>query len=247
MKSGKDLSSQDFPEMLLKIVASRTALSRRAAIRAIESGKVFVEGTCEKNPFKRVSRSAQILFNGREIEELCDYYYLALNKPAGYITTRSDTHGRKIVTDLIRDFPAWRLVYPVGRLDKDTTGILLFTNDGDLTYRLTHPKFFVRKEYRVTLNKKIKSKDFFRLSNGVELHDGFIKPDLVAIESPDKTVVRVVIHSGKKRIVRRIFRDLGYKVAALDRTFFAGISYRGLSVGKWRLLSSAEISLLKRL
>jgi len=175
--------------------------------------------------------------------------YILLNKPKDFITTAEDTHDRKIVTDLVRNACKER-VFPVGRLDRNTTGLLLLTNDGELTKRLTHPRHGVRKIYHVHLDKPLTKADLEQVANGVKLDDDvFIKPDAIAyVEGAEtKKEVGIEIHSGQNRVVRRIFEQLGYQITKLDRVAFAGLTKKDLPRGKWRFLSDKEISFLKML
>jgi 23S rRNA pseudouridine2605 synthase len=174
--------------------------------------------------------------------------YILLNKPKDHITTTDDPEGRKTVMGLIRGACKER-VYPVGRLDRNTTGILLFTNDGELTDRLTHPKFLVSKVYHVFLDKNLHGDHLREIKSGIELEDGFIKPDDVqyAGEAEDKKQVGIEIHSGRNRIVRRIFEHLGYNVVKLDRVTYAGLTKKEVPRGKWRMLTEKEVSYLKML
>jgi 23S rRNA pseudouridine2605 synthase len=172
--------------------------------------------------------------------------YLLINKPKDFITTAEDPRDRKTVMDLIRGACKER-VYPVGRLDRNTTGVLLFTNDGDVAQRLTHPRYEMTKVYKATLDKVFKGEDLWQLQNGVELEDGFIKPDAIAIPDPkNKNEVGVEIHSGKNRIIHRMFEHLGYKVDKLDRALYAGLTKGKLKRGEWRHLTEKELNTLKR-
>jgi 23S rRNA pseudouridine2605 synthase len=171
--------------------------------------------------------------------------YLILNKPKDYVTTLEDPNAKKTVMELIRGACKER-VYPVGRLDRNSTGVLLFTNDGDLTRKLTHPSFHKKKVYHVFLNKVLKSGDMHSILTGVELEDGIAKADEISyVDEEDKTQVGVEIHSGQNRIVRRMFEQLGYNVKKLDRVYFAGLTKKGLQRGEWRILSDKEIRMLK--
>jgi len=172
--------------------------------------------------------------------------YILMNKPRGYVTTVEDPHADQTVLDLIDDACTER-VYPVGRLDKATTGVLLLTNDGDLTGKLTHPKYNRKKIYHVFLDKAVTRNDLTRLTEGVEIDEEMIAADAVSYADPeDKTQIGIEIHSGQNRIVRRIFEKLGYKVKKLDRVYFAGLTKKNLARGKWRFLTDKEISMLKR-
>jgi len=171
--------------------------------------------------------------------------YILLNKPKDYVTTTKDAHAKKNVLELIHNSDKER-IYPVGRLDRNTTGVLLLTNDGDLTGKLTHPKFNKLKIYHVHLNKVLKASDIDAIARGVTLQDGFIKVDSISYVTPgDKKQVGIEIHSGRNRIIRRIFEQLNYKIVKLDRVYFAGLTKKGLPRGKWRYLSEKEVSMLK--
>jgi 23S rRNA pseudouridine2605 synthase len=169
-----------------------------------------------------------------------------MNKPRGYVTTVEDPHADKTVLDLIGDKCTER-VYPVGRLDKATTGVLLLTNDGELTGRLTHPKYQRKKIYHVFLDKHVIRNDLFRLTEGIEVDGELVAADAVSYADPeDRSQIGIEIHSGQNRIVRRLFESMGYKVTKLDRVYFAGLTKKNLPRGKWRFLSPKEISMLKR-
>ncbi len=171
--------------------------------------------------------------------------YLVLNKPKDFVTTVDDPHAAKTVMELIKDACPER-IYPVGRLDRTTTGVLLFTNDGELTKKLTHPSFNKKKIYHVHLNKNIVHQDLVKLSEGVELEDGIVRADAVAYANPDsKREVGLEIHSGKNRVIRRMFEVLDYKVTKLDRVYFAGLTKKNLARGRWRFLTEKEVKMLK--
>ena len=171
--------------------------------------------------------------------------YILLNKPKDFITTTEDPQGRKTVLDLIKHATTER-VYPIGRLDRNTTGVLLFTNDGELAQKLSHPSYQVRKIYEVKLDKPLTKHDFDTILNGITLTDGTVSPDSLAYaDSKDKSVIGIEIHSGKNRIVRRIFESLGYDVRGLDRVMYANLTKKNVERGKWRFLSEKEVRLLK--
>jgi 23S rRNA pseudouridine2605 synthase len=174
------------------------------------------------------------------------FVYVLLNKPKDYITTTDDPEERKTVMELVADAGNFRM-YPVGRLDRNTTGLLLLTNDGELADKLTHPSYNVRKIYQVELDKPITEEHFDAIKQGIELEDGEIKPDALSIVTPDAYVVGIEIHSGRNRIVRRIFEHLGYEVTKLDRTTYAGLTKKELPRGKWRFLEPKEVIKLKYL
>lgn len=167
-----------------------------------------------------------------------------MNKPKGFVTTASDPHAYKTVMDLLKNCSA--RVFPVGRLDKNTTGVLMFTNDGEIAEKLTHPSYDKKKIYQVILDKPISQEDFDKVLNGITLNDGDIKADeLEYIDAEDHRKLGIEIHSGKNRIVRRIFESLGYDVKALDRVYFAGLTKKGLKKGEWRYLTEGESNVLK--
>ncbi|MCD4735555.1 MAG: pseudouridine synthase, partial [Bacteroidales bacterium] len=174
-------------------------------------------------------------------------HYVLLNKPKGYITTSDDPYGRKTVLSLISNACKER-IYPVGRLDRNTTGLLLFTNDGDMTKKLIHPSHKIQKIYHVLLDKNLKTADLEKIRKGVILEDGLIKPDSISWVSPEtKREIGIELHSGKNRIVRRIFENFNYDVIKLDRVIFAGFTKKDLPRGKWRDLTEKEIGFLKRI
>jgi 23S rRNA pseudouridine2605 synthase len=172
--------------------------------------------------------------------------YLLLNKPKDYVTSVEDPHAKRTVMELVEHACKER-IYPVGRLDRMTTGVLLFTNDGSLALKLTHPANDIRKIYQATLNKKLLQQDFEKIAAGLSLEDGFIKPDEIAYLDEDERNVGIEVHSGRNRIVRRIFESLDYNVTKLDRVYFAGLTKKGISRGKWRFLTPAEVNSLKML
>ena len=224
---------------------SRSGLtSRRKADILIESGKIKVNGKIVKKLGTKVSVEDKIEYNRKQIT-IQRYKYLVLNKPKNFITTLSDEKKRKTVLDLINNACAERL-FPVGRLDKNTTGVLLFTNDGDLSQKLIHPKHKIKKEYHVSLNKKISMLDFEKIKKGIDLEDGKIKVDEIRIiNNTYNKELLLTLHSGRNRIVRRIFEFFDYEVLKLDRILFAGISKKNTPRGKWRFLNNKEIGFLK--
>jgi 23S rRNA pseudouridine2605 synthase len=183
--------------------------------------------------------------NGKKVLPSKNLVYILLNKPKDYITTADDPQERKTVFDLIRNATTER-VYPVGRLDRNTTGVLLLTNDGELAQQLSHPSNQVKKIYEVKLDKPFLKKDFEKLAAGITLEDGDVRPDgLAYADSKDKSIIGIEIHSGRNRIVRRIFEYLGYDTKNLDRVMFANLTKKNVDRGKWRLLSEKEVRLLK--
>lgn len=243
----KVLSLDEFEQhsaiRLNKYIANAGICSRREADTLIESGAIMVNGEIVSELGTKVMPTDEVRFGDRILQREKPVYVL-LNKPKDYITTMEDDRGRKNVLDLVRGACKER-IYPVGRLDKNTTGLLLFTNDGEMTKRLTHPKHGVRKTYHVELNKKISSADFQAIADGLELEDGVISVDEIAYVGDTKREVGVTIHSGRNRIVRRIFESLGYEVVKLDRVIFAGLTKKDLKRGHWRFLTEAEVNILK--
>ena len=229
---------------LNKYIADAGVCSRREADKLIEAGQIKVNGKVETQLGTRIQPKDKVEYRNKTLsrEKLV---YLLLNKPKGYINTVSDDRDRRTVMDLVGKACDER-IYPVGRLDRNTTGVLLFTNDGELAKKLTHPKHEVEKIYRVELNDSFKASDLDKLKAGIELEDGFIKPDEVAMLEDSNKSVGISLHSGKNRIVRRIFESLGYEVVRLDRTFFAGLTKKALPRGKWRFLDNKEVHNLKR-
>lgn len=228
---------------LNKYIANAGICSRREADMLITTGTVSVNGEIITELGYKVKPTDVVRYGDRILQNEKPVYIL-LNKPKDYITTTDDERGRKNVMDLVRNACKER-IYPVGRLDKNTTGLLLFTNDGDMTKKLTHPKHGIEKTYSAELNKKFANIDMCALRNGIELEDGIITPDDVQYVDESKKIIGITIHSGKNRIVRRIFEFLGYEVVKLDRVVFAGLTKKDLPRGKWRFLTQAEINILK--
>lgn len=229
---------------LNRFIANAGICSRREADTYITAGVVSVNGKIVTELGTKVSITDQVKFHDKPIKSEKPVYVL-LNKPKDYVTTVEDPHATKTVMDLVKDACHER-IYPVGRLDKNTTGVLLLTNDGDLASKLTHPKFVRSKLYHVYLDKNLKSTDFDAILKGIELEDGLIYADSLSyVDKEDHKQVGIEIHSGRNRIVRRIFESLGYKIRRLDRVYFAGLTKKGLPRGKWRLLTDKEISMLK--
>jgi 23S rRNA pseudouridine2605 synthase len=228
---------------LNKYIANSGLCSRREADELIESGMIKVNGEVVTEMGYKVKDSDTIKY-GKDILSRERMMYILLNKPKDFITTMDDPQERKTVIDLVAGACKER-VYPVGRLDRNTTGLLLLTNDGELTKKLTHPTSNIKKIYQAELDKAITEEHFELIKEGLELEDGFIKPDQIALVTPDAEVVGVEIHSGKNRIVRRMFEHLGYDVTKLDRTTFAGLTKKDLPRGKWRFLNEKELIRLK--
>lgn len=244
-KTSNQPNVSDDAVRLNRYLANAGICSRREADVLIATGVVTVNGKIITEMGYKVNPTDVVTYGGVPIKNETKKY-LVLNKPKDYITTMDDPQERRTVMELVRHACKERL-YPVGRLDRNTTGILLFTNDGDLTAKLTHPKFEVRKVYHVTLNKKMTTEDYRMLNEGLELADGFIKPDAAEFVGTGKTELGVEIHSGKNRIVRRMFEHLGYEVIKLDRVAFAGLTKKDLQRGKFRFLTEKEVSFLKML
>ena len=241
--SGKD--QYDDSIRLNRFIANSGVCSRREADQLIKNGAITVNGQIvtemgiKVKPGDVVMYGTQKLINEKKV-------YILLNKPKDYITTSDDPHDRKTVIELIRNACRER-VYPVGRLDRNTTGLLLLTNDGDLAKKLTHPRHGVRKLYHVHLDQPVKKADLDQVAKGVKIDDNLVVPDDVSYidRAESKKEIGIEIHSGQNRVVRRIFEQLGYKVTKLDRVIFAGLTKRDLPRGKWRFLTEKEVSFLK--
>ncbi|PWV53423.1 pseudouridine synthase [Chitinophaga sp. S165] len=247
-QSRKEESSNAPGEMPLnKYIAHSGLCSRRKAVDFVKEGKVTVNGQLVTEPAFKVTAKDDVAINSKRITIQKNLVYILLNKPKGYITTTDDPEGRKTVMELIEDAVTEdQRVYPVGRLDRNTSGLLLLTNDGELAQKLAHPKHNIKKIYHVGLNKPLTKADFEKILFGVELEDGVAKVDALGwVEAGDKTQVGIEIHSGKNRIVRRIFEHLEYDVEKLDRVTYAGLTKKNINRGKWRFLSEKEIILLK--
>jgi len=235
---------EESPEMRLnRYIANAGICSRREADDLIASGQISVNGKVVTEMGYKVLASDAVKF-GKKLLSRERLVYVLINKPKDYITTTDDPEERKTVLDLIKG-ACYERIYPVGRLDRNTTGLLLMTNDGELAEKLTHPSGGIKKIYQAELDRPITTEDFEKLQAGLELEDGFIKPDEVGIVTPDAMVVGLEIHSGRNRIVRRMFEHLGYEVQKLDRTVFAGLNKKELPRGKWRFLSEKEVVSLK--
>lgn len=228
---------------LNKYLSNAGIASRREADSLIQSGIVKVNGVVVNQLGYKINLTDKVTYGDSTVRSERKVYLL-LNKPKDYITTVDDPQERKTVMELIAKVCKER-IYPVGRLDRKTTGLLLFTNDGDITTKLTHPKFGVKKVYHVSLNKGLKPEDFKSITEGIELEDGFIKADDLAFVGEGKKEIGIEIHSGRNRIVRRLFEHLGYDIIKLDRVVFAGLTKKDLPRGKHRFLTAKEISFLK--
>lgn len=236
--------SDDLSVRLNRYLANAGVCSRREADEYIAVGLVKINGKVVTELGTKVFPGDVVKYNDEMIRQESKVYIL-LNKPKDYITTTDDEKGRRTILELIRGACKER-VLPVGRLDRNTTGIILLTNDGELAAKITHPRFNKKKIYHVFLDKKVKLEDIKALEHGVELEDGFIKADAISYVDPaDKSQVGVEVHSGKNRIVRRMFEHFEYKIIKLDRVYFAGLTKKGLPRGRWRFLTSDEVSRLK--
>lgn len=247
--NGKESSDKfEFPikdEIRLnKFIANSGVCSRREADTLIQAGVVTVNGEVVTELGTKVNiHNDDIRFNGERLKGE-EKVYIIMNKPRGFVTTSGDPHADKTVLDLIKSCNS--RVYPVGRLDKNTTGVLMLTNDGEIAERLTHPSYDKKKIYQVALDRELSEEDFQKILNGVELSDGIEKADeLEYIDQKDKRKLGIEIHSGKNRVVRRLFECIGYNVKALDRVYFAGLTKKSLKKGEWRYLTEGEINILR--
>jgi 23S rRNA pseudouridine2605 synthase len=233
---------------LNKYISNGGLCSRRDAAELVRHGKVTVNGKLITEPGTKVHPTDTIKVNNKKVTISNNFVYILLNKPKDYITTTDDPQGRRTVLDLIRPATTER-VFPIGRLDRNTSGVLLFTNDGDLAQKLAHPSHQIRKIYHVTLDKPLTKADFEKIASGtIALEDGPAPVDDLAFPDPkDKTQIGIEIHSGRNRIVRRIFEHLGYDVRGLDRVMYAGLTKKNVQRGHWRLLNEKEIRILKYL
>jgi len=232
------------PIRLNKYLANAGVCSRREADEFIEAGVVKVNGEIVTELGTKVKRSDTVLFHD-QLVNIEKKVYILLNKPKDYVTTSDDPQNRKTVMDLVKNACRER-IYPVGRLDRNTTGVLLLTNDGELATKLTHPQFLKKKIYHVFLDKNVSAADMRQIAEGIELEDGEIHADAIEYASEtDRKQVGIEIHSGRNRIVRRIFEHLGYKVIKLDRVYFAGLTKKNVRRGDWRFLTEKEVSMLR--
>jgi 23S rRNA pseudouridine2605 synthase len=244
-KKTTDRVKKDSDEIRLnRFIASSGMCSRREADKYIELGIVKVNGKVITEMGYKVKSTDKVTFNDQTLRDQ-NKIYILLNKPKAYVTSTKDSKGERIVTDLVKGCCKER-IFPVGNLDKNTSGVLILTNDGDLADELTHPKYNKKKIFHVWLDRNIKKADLERIVSGVELEDGFVAADAISFaDSEDKTQVGIEIHSGKNNIVRRIFEHLDFKVKKLDRVYFAGLTKKGVQRGKWRFLNDREIAMLK--
>lgn len=240
----KEVLAPDTEIRLNKFLANAGIASRREADTLIQQGKVMVNGVVVTELGKRVTPLDVVEYDGKRVESESKVYVL-LNKPKNCVTTSDDPECRLTVMDLVRNACPER-IYPVGRLDRHTTGVLLITNDGDLASKLTHPSFMKKKIYHVWLDKPVAIEDMQRIADGIDLEDGEIHADALSyVKDDDLSQVGIEIHSGRNRIVRRIFEHLGYKVIKLDRVYFAGLTKKNLPRGRWRYLNETEVNNLR--
>lgn len=234
----------DEPVRLNRYLANAGVCSRREADTFIQAGVVKVNGVVVTELGTKVKRSDEVMFHDQAIN-MEKKVYVLLNKPKDYVTTSDDPQNRKTVMELVKNACRER-IYPVGRLDRNTTGVLLFTNDGDLATKLTHPQYLKKKMYHVFCDKNVTAADLRQIADGIMLEDGEIHADAIDYaHETDKKQVGIEIHSGRNRIVRRIFEHLGYKVVKLDRVYFAGLTKKNVKRGDWRFLTQDEVNMLK--
>ena len=245
---GKVSANEDMPyeQMPLnKYIAHAGTCGRREAAELVKSGHITVNGDTVLEPGYKVQYKDVVRLKGKVLQLQVTPVYILLNKPKDYICTANDPEGRKTVLDIIKNATTQRM-FPVGRLDRNTTGVLILTNDGDLAQKLTHPSYEIKKIYEVTLDKPVTKADMEAIAAGVELEDGFIAADAVSyLSNTSKNVIGIEIHSGRNRIVRRIFEHLGYDVRHLDRVMFANLTKKNVDRGKWRFLAEKEVRTLK--
>ena len=234
----------DAPIRLIKFLANAGVCSRREADEFITAGVVSVNGTVVTELGTKVKRTDEVKFHEQPVS-IERKVYVLLNKPKDTVTTSDDPQARRTVMDLVKGACNER-IYPVGRLDRNTTGVLLLTNDGDLASKLTHPKYLKKKIYHVHLDKNLTKADMEQIAAGIQLDDGEIHSDAISYtDDGKKDDGGIEIHSGKNRFVRRIFESLGYKVMKLDRVYFAGLTKKGLRRGEWRYLTEQEVNFLR--
>jgi 23S rRNA pseudouridine2605 synthase len=244
--SGQNPQMQGMPEQLRlnRFIAMSGVCSRREADDLIKAGRITVNGDVVTEMGVIVSPEDKVTFDGKELKAEKKVYVL-LNKPKDCVTTTDDPEERRTVMDLVEDAATER-IFPVGRLDRNTTGVLLLTNDGDMAEKLMHPRYEVRKIYHVFLDKNVSQEDLEMMLRGIELEDGPVAVDEVSyVDNRDKSQVGVVLHSGRNRIVRRIFEHFGYNVERLDRVYYGGLTKKNVPRGHWRYLTDEEVNRLK--
>lgn len=244
LKYKEVLADPNEPIRLNKFLSNAGVCSRREADEYIQAGAVKVNGEVVTELGTKITRQDQVTYNDKPVQ-IESKVYIVLNKPKNCVTTSDDPQERLTVMDLVKNACKER-IYPVGRLDRNTTGVLLLTNDGDLASKLTHPSFKKKKIYHVWLDKNVSVEDMEKIANGLDLEDGEIHADAISYANEtDKSQVGIEIHSGRNRIVRRIFESLGYHVVKLDRVYFAGLTKKNLGRGKWRYLNEKEVNALR--
>ncbi len=243
-KSARSPSDPDGPMRLNKYIAHCGICARRQAAEFVKKGDVAVNGKVELNPGYPVQSGDKITFQGKPVHLEQKKVYILLNKPKNIITTSNDEKGRKTVLDIVGKDIKER-IFPVGRLDRMTTGLLVLTNDGDLAKKLSHPSYKVTKFYQVNLDKNLTSKHLEKIRDGLKLEDGLVQVDSVGYVDGKRKEIGVEIHIGRNRIVRRIFENLGYEVVKLDRTYYAGLTKKDIGRGHFRHLTKREVIMLK--
>ncbi|MBP7185012.1 MAG: rRNA pseudouridine synthase [Saprospiraceae bacterium] len=233
-----------FPMRLNKYVAHCGICARRKAAELVKEGQIWINGVQEFNPSYFVVEKDEVTYKNKVLKPEEKFVYILMNKPKGVITTSQDEKDRKTVLDIIGQTSA--RIFPVGRLDRDTTGLLLLTNDGDLTKKLSHPSYKVKKVYDVKLNETVSKDDLAKIAAGIILDDGKAEVDGVSyIDGENRNQVQITLHIGKNRVIRRIFESLGYDVIKLDRVYYAGLTKKDLPRGKYRFLNEREVIMLK--
>jgi len=233
-----------YPARLNKYVAKTGICSRRKAVDLIKAGLVSVNDVVQLEPFFLVEEADQVALEGKVIKPETNFIYLLLNKPKDTISTTSDEKGRKTIFDIV-DFEGKERLFPVGRLDRNTTGLILITNDGDLSKKLSHPSHKITKTYLVTLDNPLSEEHFHQIAAGLTLEDGLAPVKTIHVIADSRMEIEISIILGRNRIVRRIFESLGYNVLRLDRTYYGGLDKKGLPRGRYRPLTSREIIMLK--
>ncbi|MBY5957832.1 rRNA pseudouridine synthase [Membranicola marinus] len=234
-----------WPMRLNKYIAYAGISSRRNAEKLVKQGKVTVNGEVVSIPFIEINEEDEVRYKGKVIEPTQEFIYLLLNKPKNCISTVSDDKDRRTVLDLVKESKQHRL-YPVGRLDRNTTGLIILTNDGHLAQKLSHPSYEITKVYQATLDQPISENDLKKFQQGADLEDGYLKPDAVNFATGGGNQdVLIEIHSGKNRVVRRYFEYFGFKVIKLDRVYYAGLTKKFIGRGRYRPLTREEIRNLK--
>ena len=241
----KNTTPSTEPIRLNRYIANAGICSRREADKLIAAGEIKVNGKTVTELGLKVGPEDKVIYQGKELKREKPVYVL-LNKPKGFITTTDDPQNRKTVMDLVKTAAEER-IYPVGRLDRNTTGLLLLTNDGDLAEKLAHPSNNVKKIYKVDLDKRLTKDDFLKIESGITLEDGEVQVDKLAVLTNDYKTLGLEIHLGRNRIVRRIFEHLGYEVVKLDRVMYANLDKLNLQRGKWRFLTEKEVIRLKHM